>query len=124
MSYKVYLNDYIGFPRNHQAIFVETNSDGSGYIFQVAGSIQLGMNFDHKAAKAPQNSVSFVSRKYIGIVTAENYGRIKDIVEQVDPPMKQFNGRTHLYPGKPLRRCQEWTAEAIQALTDAGIIED
>ncbi len=124
MSYKVYLHEYWGVPRNHQAIFVETNSDGSGYIFQVIGSIQEGMTFGHKAANTPEQSQTFVSREYIGTVTKKNYGRIQNIVEQVEPPKKQFNGPARLYRGKPLRRCQEWTAEAIRALIDAGIIED
>jgi hypothetical protein len=124
MSYKVYLNEYIGAPRNHQAIFVETNSDGSGYIFQVTGNIQTGMTFGHKAANEPEKSQTFVSREYIGTVTEVNYDRIQGIVEQVEPPKKQFNGPTRLYPGEALRRCQEWTAEAIQALKDAGIIEN
>ncbi|KAH8760019.1 hypothetical protein BGZ57DRAFT_932085 [Hyaloscypha finlandica] len=33
MSYNVFLTAYIGAPRDHHAIFVETAADGTGYIF-------------------------------------------------------------------------------------------
>ena len=35
MSYSVYVAAYTGAPRDHHTIFVETEADGTGFIFQV-----------------------------------------------------------------------------------------
>lgn len=123
MSYAVYLVSYLGAPRDHHAIFVETNADHSGFIFQVTGDIQRGMTFGHKPAKRPEDSNSFVSKSYIGTVSETNYARIQSIVDAIPPPPKQFNGPKRINPSEPLRRCQEWTSEAIQALTDQGVLQ-
>lgn len=40
----------------------------------------------------------------------------------IQPPKKQFDGPRRRYLDEPIRRCQEWTAEAIQALTSAGVL--
>jgi hypothetical protein len=122
MSYNVYLISYLGAPRDHHAIFVETNPDLSGYIFQVSGDIQNGMYFNHKSAKKPEESASFVSKEYLGKVSKAQYDQIQTTVETIEPPKKQFNGPRRINPQEPLRRCQEWTKDAIQALKDAGIL--
>jgi hypothetical protein len=123
MSYNVYLVSYLGAPRDHHAIFVETKSDKSGYIFQVIGDIQSGMSFGHKDAKRPEDSTSFVSQEHIGTVSEANYDRIESIVETIEPPKKQFDGPRRINPREPLRRCQEWTADAVEALKSAGVLE-
>ena len=123
MSYKVYLVSYQGLPREHHTIFFETEDDESGFIFQVSGSIQEGMKHDHKRAKKPENSASFVSKTYLGTTSHANYGLVKGICNTIQPPKKQFNGPKRLYPNEPLRRCQEWTAEAIQALKSKGVLQ-
>ena len=122
MSHAIYLVESIGAPRNHQAIFIETESEGDGYIFQVTGDIRNGMSFGHKSAKVPERSATFVSRSQIGTILIADFNRIQPIVETIDPPAKQFNKTKRINPREPLRRCQEWTAEAIQALRDAGIL--
>jgi hypothetical protein len=125
MSYNVYLVDYMGMTRNHHGIFVETHESGdrTGYLYQVTGNIQTGMIHEHKKAKQPEMSNSFGGLKQlIGTVTPENYVHIRSVVNSVPPPKKQFNGPKKIYPNEPLRRCQEWTQEAIQALTDRGIL--
>ncbi|PVH74008.1 hypothetical protein DL98DRAFT_659087 [Cadophora sp. DSE1049] len=123
MSYNVYLVAYAGLPRDHHTIFVETGADGSGYIFQVTGNIQDGMTHGHKAAKKPEDSLTYVSKHLIGTVSHENYARIGSIVDMIPPPKKQFNGPKRIYPAEPIRRCQEWNAEAIQALKSAGVLQ-
>ena len=124
MPYSVYLVSYLGAPRDHHAIFVETNSDHSGFIFQVTGDIQRGMIFGHKPAKRPEDSNSFVSKSHIGTVSETNYARIQPIVDSIPPPPRQFNGPKRINPSVPLRRYQEWTSEAIQALKDQGVLQD
>ncbi|KAH7386889.1 hypothetical protein DE146DRAFT_586009, partial [Phaeosphaeria sp. MPI-PUGE-AT-0046c] len=109
MPYNVFLVSYVGAPRDHYAIFVETNSDLSGYIFQVTGDIQRGMSYGHKQAKRPEESASFVSKSFIGTVSEVNYAQIQPTVEAIPPPKKQFNGPKRIDPNVPLKRCQEWT---------------
>ncbi|KAF2793233.1 hypothetical protein K505DRAFT_188797, partial [Melanomma pulvis-pyrius CBS 109.77] len=109
MSYNVYLRETIGAPRNHHAIFVETELDRSGVIFQVVGNIQQGMAFDHKRAGPAEESESCLGLELIGTVKIANFGMIQPTVEIIPPPHKQFNGPTRTNPNVPLRRCQEWT---------------
>ena len=124
-SYTVYRVEYLGLPRNHHAIFVETNEQGNytGHLFQVTGDIQQGMSFEDKPAKQPENSGSYQEKLQIGTVTHMNYPQIKTICESIPPPRKQFAGPKRIYPNEPLRRCQEWTAEATQALVDAHVLQ-
>jgi hypothetical protein len=103
---------------------VETGADGSGQIFHVKGDIQNGMIYESKAGRKPETSASFVSKSPIGQVDERGKSRIDGILESIPPPKKQFNGPKRLYPREPLRRCQEWTQEAIQALRSQGVLHD
>ncbi|EGE00898.1 hypothetical protein TESG_08193 [Trichophyton tonsurans CBS 112818] len=125
MSYPVYRVAYGGLPRDHHSIFVETGENGpkTGHLFHVTGDIQNGMVFDEKPAKEPESSATFVGKEKIGTVTHANYPRIKDICASITPPKKQFQGPKRLYPKEPLRRCQEWTRETVDALKDAQVLQ-
>jgi hypothetical protein len=123
MIYTIYRGASTGMPRDHHAIFVETYEDLSGHLYQVTGNIQTGMSYEEKSRTKPEDSITFQSKTRIGTVTAANYPRIKEICQGICPPKKQFEGPRRLYPQEPLRRCQEWTAEAIQALIDAQVIQ-
>ncbi|KAJ5367860.1 hypothetical protein N7541_001801 [Penicillium brevicompactum] len=102
MSYNVYRVSYAGLPRDHHAIFVEMNNDQSGHLFQ---------------------SGTYQSKEFIGRVAAADFARILPTCESIPPPKKQFEGARRLYPKEPLRRCQEWTQEAVNALVTAGILK-
>lgn len=123
MAYPVYLVSSLGSPRNHHAIFVETGPDLSGYTFQVTGNIQNGMSFEHKHSEKPEDSLEFLSKSHLGKVSEANYPRIKSILEAIPAPAKQFQGPKRIDPSAPLRRCQEWTAEAIEVLKTEGVLE-
>jgi hypothetical protein len=123
MSYNIYRVSYAGLPRDHHAIFVEMNSDLSGHLFQVTGDIQNGMKHNDKPAKKPEESGTYQSKEYIGKVAATDFDRIKPTCESIPAPKKQFEGPRRLYPNEPLRRCQEWTQEAINTLANAGILK-
>lgn len=122
MSYKVYLVTSVGAPRDHHAIFVETKPDLSGQIFQVTGNIQSGMEYETKTSKQPEESATFQEKTLLGTVTAADYQSIDSVCRSIPAPPKQFEGAKRLYPQQPLRRCQEWTADAIEALRSKEII--
>ncbi len=125
MSYAVYRVSYVGLPRDHHAIFIETHEsgDGTGHIFQVTGNIQTGMTFEDKPAKQPESSASYAGKTKIGNITAANYPQqVKTICQSIPPPKKQFDGPKKIYPAEPIRRCQEWTDDAIGALTEAQVV--
>ncbi|KAG5290953.1 hypothetical protein I7I50_00866 [Histoplasma capsulatum G186AR] len=123
MSFEVYRVAYAGLPRDHHAIFVVTNDDQSGHLFQVTGNIQNGMTFEDKPGKKPEESASFQSKVFVGKVSAANFSRVKAICEDIPAPKKQFEGPRRLYPEEPIRRCQEWTTEALEALVNENVIE-
>lgn len=123
MSYYIYKVASLGTPRNHHAIFVETDASGSGVQFHVTGNIQSGMSFETEAAQRPEQSVTFVDKTLLGWVAVGNFQYIEGVCRGVPPPLKQFDGPKRLYPKEPLRRCQEWTNEAIQALAASGLLQ-
>lgn len=123
MSMRVFLTFYVGMPRNHAGILVETNTDGSGELYHVHGTIQQGMSFGSRPAMKPEDDPTFVAKEYLGIVTLAKYPQINNICSHVPPPKKQYDGPKRLFPNEPLRRCGEWAEEAVQALRDAGVIQ-
>lgn len=123
MSYTIYRVISVGMPRDHHAIFLEDNEDLSGRIYQVIGSIQYGMSFETKFAKQPETSATFESKTPVGTVTAANKSRVEEVCRNVPAPKKQFQGPKRLYPNESIRRCQEWTAEAIDALKVAQVLQ-
>lgn len=124
MSYPVYRVLESGLPRDHHAIFIETHEDGpkTGHLFHVKGTIQSGMIFEDRVEGEPENLPAFFSKEKLGTVTQDNYPRVLEICKEIPPPKKQFQGPKRLYPGEPLRRCQEWADEAVQALADAKVL--
>ena len=121
--YQVFCIESIGAPRNHRAIFVELDATaGSGNIFQVTGNIQEGMMYEVKQNLKPEESHEFLTKIFLGWVDRKDYSRINDICCSIPPPKKQFEKNKRLYPGEPLRRCQEWTREVIQAFENEGIL--
>ncbi|KAG6092773.1 hypothetical protein E4U30_004957 [Claviceps sp. LM220 group G6] len=119
----VFRVEYLGMSLNHHAIFVQTNSDGSGMLYHVIGSIQKGMTFEHKQGKKPDDASSFIKKTHLGWVTIDKYPFVERICRSVPPPKKQFEVQRRLFPREPLRRCQEWTDEAVEALSSSGILQ-
>lgn len=117
-----YLVSSAGLPRDHHAIFIEMNDDLSGHVFQVTGNIQNGMTYEDKPSKKPEDSATYQGKELIGKIAAADFARIKPTCQSIPAPKKQFEGPRRLYPNEPLRRCQEWTQEAVNALVDAGIL--
>ncbi|KAB5576351.1 hypothetical protein GE09DRAFT_621017 [Coniochaeta sp. 2T2.1] len=125
MSHPVFLIASQGLPRDHHALFIELNhSDGSGQLFHVTGNIQDGMVFETRTPERPEESPTFVEKKFLGWVYGANVGRFEGVCRSNPPPEKQFDGPRRLNPGRKLRRCQEWTAETIRKLQAEGILHD
>jgi hypothetical protein len=124
MPYPVYLVSSVGAPRDHHKIFIEKSKSGHGSTFQVTGNIQEGMKYECNLYEKPEDSVTFIGKLYIGTVDEGSLGRISYVLENIPPPSKQFDGAKRINPTEPLRRCQEWTKEAIQALKDEGLLEE
>ncbi|KAM3553294.1 hypothetical protein MY1884_006756 [Beauveria asiatica] len=122
MQHWVFLSISLGAPRDHYAIFVETEQDGAGTVFQATGNIQNGMTFQVKTNHRPETSPEFLRRELLGWVAPEDLHRVEQVCAGLPPPKKQFEGARRLYPQEPLRRCQEWTREAVDALVVAGIL--
>lgn len=130
-AYDVYLGIYAGLPRDHHAIWIDTGNtkqlpDGravaAGVLVQVKGNIQSGMTFDVKNAVDPTISLEGKGKRKIGTIKKNDLQRLIQICQNLSPPPKQFNGPKRINPNKPLYRCQDWTAEAIQLLIDDGVL--
>lgn len=123
--YQVYLTIETGMPRDHHALFVETHEAGpqTGHVYNVQGEIQNGMEFEQKTTGKPEDSPVFADKKLLGAVSESDYPRFITVCKSIPVPKKQFDGAKRLYPKEPLRCCQEWSAEAIQALVEERVIQ-
>ncbi|KAI7544177.1 hypothetical protein KC331_g6965 [Hortaea werneckii] len=110
-------------PRDHHAIFVETNTDTSGRLFHVTGTIAQGMLYEEKELKFPDLSYSHENMTLLGAVDKADLDQFRQICQSIPPPKKQFEVPKRLNPKEPLRRCQEWTEEAFDALKGQGILK-
>ncbi|KAH6626062.1 hypothetical protein B0J18DRAFT_464110 [Chaetomium sp. MPI-SDFR-AT-0129] len=123
-AYPVYLVESLGAPRNHHAIFVETQDDGSGTLFQVKGNIQNGMTYETRQEPKPDLSNTFISKSSLGWVRVHDLSRVDSVCRANPPPAKQFDGPKRIDKKTPLRRCQEWTSETIGNLKAEGVLLD
>ncbi|KAI1129231.1 hypothetical protein F5Y10DRAFT_264392 [Nemania abortiva] len=121
MSLAVFLVESVGAPRNHHALFVRSNGN-DGHLFQVTGNIQEGMIYESKETPAPQLSAEYYGMQQIGWVSSSSLERLDAICRSNPPPEKQFDGPRRTDPRKPLRRCQEWTAETIELIREKGVL--
>lgn len=76
------------------------------------------MVFEHQTEQTLEEIPGFCGKEKLGVVA--EYGRVLEVCESVPVPKKQFQGARRLYPREPLRRCQEWVAEAVDALKGEG----
>ncbi|KAG5656079.1 hypothetical protein KAF25_001649 [Fusarium avenaceum] len=122
--YPVYLIESLGAPRNHHALFVQSNEDETGFLFNVIGNIQSGMEFEAKElSEKPGLSQNFLSKSQLGWIEADDLHRVEEICRANPPPAKQFDGPKRIDKTKPLRRCQEWTSETVASLRAEGIVQ-
>ncbi|OAA41674.1 hypothetical protein NOR_05182 [Metarhizium rileyi] len=122
MSLRLFLVESLGFPRNHHAIFVENAQRRGGHIFQVTGNIQEGMRYEMKVTEAaPEKDPSQQGRTYLGCVSASNIPLIDALCKSIPAPEKQFEGARKITV-LPIRRCQEWTIEALGLLKEKGVL--
>lgn len=125
--YRVYLAAYLGKP-SHHAIYVEIDTScdpAREYRWHVQGNIMQGMTFVNESCRNPLKSETGESVRPIGWVLREDFfNRVQHVCRGIPPPKKQYDGpRKRLFPHEPIRKCQEWTAEAIDALRRAEVLE-
>ncbi|KAE9961244.1 hypothetical protein BLS_002915 [Venturia inaequalis] len=142
VEYKVALQDPLMGPgtRYHNGIFVHTEPDvetekGGGQLFSVKGAIgdSIGMEFEQKPARWPEESSTFRAKHYIGQIRKSDYDTFRQLLASVPPPPRQrcFNTSTRGWePCKPdgsfyapyetpppYMKCTEWVLlKAIPAL--------
>lgn len=129
MSYNVYTAEFQGHP-NHISIFVLTaeQSDKSGRLFHVTGSIVVGgggMTYEERLSVNPQDSGTYEKGTYkrIGSVDVTDMNQFRAICQSIPPPGPQMTlGGQLANPAQPLRRCTEWVEETVDALTRAGVL--
>ena len=127
--------------RYHNVIFVETDSDSSGQILQVVGSIgdADGMEFNEKRGRKPEDSETYVRKHFLGRLQTSDYENVVRLLQTVTPPPRQRNFNTKskateqckpdgtFYgahePRPPYMKCTEWTLQrAIPALWQSGLL--
>ncbi|KAM0719721.1 hypothetical protein Q7P37_003854 [Cladosporium fusiforme] len=113
MSYSVYTAEYLG-SLNHVRIFVETTSDGDGFVFHVIGNILRGMTYEKRPGNRFDDPATFVPRSMvrIGSIEATDLARFESACEAVPVPGAQLklNGKP-IDASKPIRRCGEWVQD-------------
>ncbi len=121
-TFDVYRVTSNGLPGNHHAISVGMQEDGPGHLYHLTSNVQEGIDFEFESVNKPANSGTFDGKSLIGKVAREDLGRFEEVCRGIPTPKKQFDRAHRLSPQEPLRRCQEWTTEAIQALRSAGLL--
>lgn len=84
------------------------------------------MKYEEKTAQNPVNSDSCVpgTKTKIGTVKASDLHRFRDTCQSIPVPGPQLNlNGSRMDKSRPLRRCTEWTEEAVAALIGAGILQ-
>lgn len=86
--------------------------------------MQSGMHYNHRHSEHPETSPHYVlaEKIFIGDIVAERFDDVQGVIEKVEPPIKQFDGPRRLVKEGEVRRCQEWTREAIALLREEGIL--
>lgn len=131
MSYNVYTAENFG-NINHIGIFVETGENGhtTGRKFHVIGSIITagpGMQYEEKESNDPVSSASYVpgTKQLVGTVDRHDMPRFRAVCQSIPVPGPQLNlNGSRIDRSKPVRRCTEWTAEAVDALRRQGVLQD
>jgi hypothetical protein len=124
-EYRVFHIYYHGSPRDHQAIFVETHENGkdSGHQYHVIGSILNGMEYNNRMAVRPEDNAEVHEKHQIGNVKQSDLAQLEVICRGIEVPSRQMDLRGRkLDNSKPLRRCGEWTVDAINELQRQGIL--
>ncbi|KAK4034988.1 hypothetical protein C8A01DRAFT_18299 [Parachaetomium inaequale] len=131
--YRVFLGFYLGLRGDHHGIYVETDvntnpvepsQQNRGQLFHSRGSLQTGMHLEVKPVICPLFSVSGKAVQQLGWVSRDNFReRIEEVCRGVPQPKKQFQLNKRLFPDEPLRHCQHWASDAVEALFHAGVLE-
>lgn len=74
------------------------------------------------ATGRPEDRMGFIRKEPVGKISTTDFSRVEAICRDVAPPAKQYNGPKRIDPSVPLRRCGEWTDEAVKALRHAGVV--
>ncbi|KAK3938134.1 hypothetical protein QBC46DRAFT_441455 [Diplogelasinospora grovesii] len=111
----------------HRGIYVGTEDEKDkekGYLYHTVGSMGSGFTFEVKQVKHPAYDRKFISVQQIGWIVKAKLEEIKTVCETIPPPPKQWDGKKRLVPRRRLRHPQHWTADALEALRQKGIVED
>ncbi|KAF4446729.1 hypothetical protein F53441_9662 [Fusarium austroafricanum] len=135
--------------RLHHAIFVETNENGSGIIYEVTGDVTSigGMTYESTNAPSPKESENFHSMDLLGYrnldIPLEKWNSILSSLPappqqkvantkkqgQVEPFKEKISDSEYIFyePGdekRPLWKCTEWIEQyAIPALWEHNLIQ-
>ena len=107
------------------------------------------MQYEDTKSGNPEDDVAFVegTKKKVGTIKTSDFARLREICQslpvlvntilskpnqakkctmllilKLSGPQLNLNG-SRIDPSKPVRRCTQWTAEAVEALTEAGILQ-
>ncbi|KAK3305694.1 uncharacterized protein B0T15DRAFT_533134 [Chaetomium strumarium] len=81
------------------------------------------MRYNPKPVHPPRELVSLQAMKEISYVPASLYDQVHSVCSSIPPPAKQYHGPKLLVPKSQLRRCQEWTREAVHEPRAQGILQ-
>ena len=144
-EYKLLLPDPLmpptPIPRTHNAIFVQTDSQGNGRTIQVDGSLAdtNGMSFQEKRGERFEETYTFLRKHYLGQIRATDYAAVVELMRSLPPPPRQraydhsIGGQgpckpdgSRYGPGEVVPeywKCTEWTLQhAIPALQKSGYL--
>lgn len=122
--YTVYFVEYMSLgEKSHHSLYVETNDlQKTGHLYHVIGNLLQRMDLEIKRdVKSPDGSPSLERITPIACLRDKDLGLFEDVCHSTPPPKPQLrvNGK-RIYPQEPLRTCQEWVTDVVEALFAAS----
>ena len=116
-TYNVYRAVWWAAP-GHQAIFVETESDGSGELYHVVGSMNDGFKYEMKKTGRLETSRTFSHKDLLGKLESNNKPRFATTCQSVPAPGKTVGNTLQD------KDCKSWVRDVIAALKRAAVLSD
>ncbi|GAB0138051.1 hypothetical protein EsDP_00006298 [Epichloe bromicola] len=106
---------------SHHGIFVQTNEDGCGTLYDVRGAVSANGRLVFKCNQERLSRFKFADAK--GVIKKDHVPELERICRSVAAPDSQYPASSETGYAVPACRCGEWTSQAWAAVSASGIVK-